>query len=111
MGILNKNENYVLDVKNDNFGGEVLKSEKIVLIDFYADWCMPCQVLSPRIDEIAEERIDIKVVRINVDTELELSNKYGIDAIPTLVVMKDGKEINRLEGLVSKEEILSIIGE
>ena len=109
MGILNKNDEKVIDVTSNNFENEVLKSEKVVLIDFYADWCMPCTLLSPRVEEIAQEREDIKVVRVNVDNEQVLSNKYEIMSIPTLVLIKDGKELNRIVGLVDKEEITYMI--
>lgn len=108
VGILNKNDEKVIDVTSNNFENEVLKSEKVVLIDFYADWCMPCTLLSPRVEEIAQEREDIKVVRVNVDNEQELSNKYEIMSIPTLVLIKEGKEINRIVGLVEKEEIIAM---
>lgn len=88
-----------------NFESEVLKSEKTVLIDFYADWCGPCQMLSPIVQEFANENHDIKVVKINVDEEQELAIKYDVMSIPTLVVIKNGKEINRIVGLVDKKEL------
>lgn len=109
VGILNKNDEKVIDVTSNNFENEVLKSDKVVLIDFYADWCMPCTLLSPRVEEIAQERDDIKIVRVNVDNEQELSNKYEIMSIPTLVLIKEGKEVNRIVGLVDKEEITYMI--
>ena len=74
-----------------NFEEEVLKSEIPVLVDFYADWCGPCQVLSPIVDEVAEERDDIKVGKINVDEQMELAQKYGVMTIPTLLVIKTEK--------------------
>ena len=99
----------VLDVTNSNFEEEVLKSEKTVLVDFYADWCGPCQMLSPIVDEVANEITDIKVCRINVDNEQDLAIKYDVMSIPTLVVIKNGEEVNRTVGLVDKSEILDMI--
>lgn len=78
----------VLDVTSQNFEEEVLKSEKPVLVDFYADWCGPCKMLSPIVDEVANEKEDIKVCRINIDEEQDLAVEYGIMSIPTLVVIK-----------------------
>lgn len=99
----------VLDVTNSNFEEEVLQSKETVLVDFYADWCGPCQMLSPIVDEVANEREDIKVCRINVDNEQDLAIKYDVMSIPTLVVIKNGEEVNRTVGLVDKNEILDII--
>lgn len=73
----------IIKLTKDNFEQEVLKSEKPVLVDFYADWCGPCQMLSPIVDEVAEERDDIKVGKINVDEQMELAQKYGVMTIPT----------------------------
>ena len=99
----------VLKVTSENFSGEVLESDKIVLIDFYATWCSPCKTLSPTIEEIAKERGDIKVVKIDVDEELQISLDYNIISIPTLVVIENGAEKNRVVGIVSKEEIESML--
>lgn len=99
----------VIKVSNKNFETEVLQSEKKVLIDFYADWCGPCQMLSPIVEQVAEENENIKVVKLNVDENQELAIKYGIMSIPTLVVVKDGNEINRTIGLVSKSEVEELI--
>ncbi len=99
----------VLEVNNENFEKEVLESEKPVLIDFFADWCGPCKMLSPIVKQIAEENEQIKVVKINIDNEQDLAVKYGIMSIPTLVVIKNGQESSRSVGLISKEEILELI--
>ena len=99
----------VLEVNNENFEKEVLESEKPVLIDFFADWCGPCKMLSPIVEQIAEENEQIKVVKINIDNEQDLAVKYGIMSIPTLVVIKNGQESSRSVGLISKEEILELI--
>ena len=98
----------VLKINNSNFEEEVLKSKKVVLLDFYAEWCGPCKMLAPVIDQIAKENEDIKVAKINVDEAQELAEKYGIMSIPTLVVIKNGQEIKRQVGLASKSEILSM---
>lgn len=99
----------ILKVTNSNFENEVLSSEKIVLVDFYADWCGPCKMLSPIIEEIAKENEDIKVVKINVDNEQELAIQYGVMSIPTVVAIKQGEEINRKIGLVDKKELLNMV--
>ena len=99
----------VITVTEKNFEDEVLKSEKTVLIDFYADWCGPCKILSPIVDEVAEENEKIKVVKINIDQEENLAVEYQILSIPTLVVIKNGKEVKRRVGVVDKEEILDLV--
>lgn len=99
----------VLKINTQNFKKEVLEETKTVLVDFYADWCGPCKMLSPIIDEIAQEKQEVKFVKINVDEAQELARKYSIMSIPTLVVIKDGKEKNRTVGLVNKSELLEII--
>lgn len=104
-----ENNMEILKVTGENFESEVLKNEKPVLIDFYADWCGPCKMLSPIVDEVAQENTDIKVVKVNVDDAQDLAMKYQIMSIPTLVVIKDGKEFRRTVGLVSKSEIEALI--
>ena len=99
----------VLEVTTQTFQQEVLNSEKTVLIDFYADWCGPCKMLSPVVEEVAQENTDIKVVKINVDNAQELAVKYQIMSIPTLVVVKGGNEVTRSVGVISKTEILEMI--
>lgn len=99
----------ILKVNSENFEEEVLNSKNTVLVDFYADWCGPCKMLSPVIDQIAEENQDIKVVKVNVDNAQDLAMKYQVMSIPTLVVIKEGKEINRSVGLRDKSEIINMI--
>ena len=99
----------VIKVNDSTFEEEVLKSNIPVLVDFYADWCGPCKMLSPTVDEVASENDDIKVVKIDVDESQEVAIKYQIMSIPTLVVIKNGKEVNRSVGVIDKEEILSMI--
>ncbi len=99
----------VIKVNDSTFEEEVLKSNIPVLVDFYADWCGPCKMLSPTVDEVAAENDDIKVVKVNVDESQEVAIKYQVMSIPTLVVIKNGNEVNRSVGLIDKEEILSMI--
>ena len=99
----------VIKVNDNNFEEEVLKSNIPVLVDFYADWCGPCKMLSPTVDEVAAENDDIKVVKVNVDESQEVAIKYQVMSIPTLVVIKNGNEVNRSVGVIDKEEILSMI--
>ena len=98
----------ILKITEENFESEVLQSDKTVLIDFYADWCGPCKVLSPIVEEFASENPDIKVVKVNVDEAQNLAINYEVMSIPTLVVIKDGKEVNRTIGVVNKSEIVSL---
>lgn len=93
-------------VNKDNFEEEVLKSDKLVLIDFYADWCAPCKALAPKIDEIADAHTaDIKVVKINVEESPELAAAFGIRALPTLVTMKDGQGLFGAVGNLPKADL------
>lgn len=98
-----------LNINRLNFQEEVLNSDKPVLLDFWASWCGPCRMVVPIIEEIAEERSDIKVGKINVDEQPELANQFNILSIPTLIVIKNGQEITRSIGAKSKEEILEMI--
>ena len=98
----------IINVKKDNFE-ELRNSGKTILMDFYADWCMPCRMVSPVIDEIADEADDIIVGKINVDNEPELAEAFGVVRIPMLVVMKDGKIYNQAVGVRSKENILEML--
>ena len=98
-----------VNIGMNNFEEEVLKSEKPVLMDFWAPWCGPCRMVGPVVEEIAEERADIKVCKINVDEEGELAAKFGVMSIPTLVVMKNGEITNQSVGMQTKEEILALL--
>ncbi len=100
----------VITLNKNNFEGEVTKSDKTVLIDFWASWCGPCRMMSPVIDEIAEEMGDsIKVGKINIDEERDLAIQYDVMSIPTFIVFKNGKEINRSVGVQDKEEIKGML--
>lgn len=98
----------VMKVSKDNFN-EVKASDKPVLLDFYADWCGPCMMVSPVVDEIAKENPQYLVGKINVDNEPELTRDFGVVSIPLLVVMKDGKIVNQAVGARSKEQILAML--
>lgn len=99
----------ILRVTSQNFEEEVLKSDKTVLVDFYADWCGPCKMLSPIVDEVAKEMNEIKVVKVNVDEAQDLAMNYQVMSIPTLVVIKNGKEAKRSVGLIDKSEIKNLV--
>lgn len=101
-----------LKLTSENYEEEVLKADKPVLVDFYAKWCGPCQRMSPIIDEIAEETIEqIKVGKVNVDENQELAMKYGVETIPTILILKNGEIKNTFVGIKDKSEILKAIGE
>ena len=99
----------VIKLTKDNYEKEVNQSDKPVLIDFFATWCGPCRMVSPIVDEIAEEKTDVKVCKVNVDEEEELAAKFSVMSIPTLIVIKDGKLANKQIGAGNKEKILQLL--
>ena len=99
----------VLHVTKENFEQEVLKSDKPVLLDFWASWCGPCRMLAPILDELAAENPDVKVVKINTDEQMELAAQFNVMSIPALFVMKDGQVTNRTVGVQPKENLLAMM--
>ena len=99
-----------IDISDDNFDSEVLKSDKPVLIDFWAEWCGPCKVLGPVIDEVAEDYSDrVKFVKLNIDNNPSNTQKFGIRGIPTLLLFKNGEKIYTSVGVLSKSELASFL--
>ncbi len=99
----------LLVITQENFEHEVLKSDRPVLVDFWASWCGPCRMLSPIVDRIAEEHSEIKVGKVNVDEQGELAAAFGVMSIPTLVVFRDGKVVKQSVGVQSKNKILEML--
>lgn len=99
----------VIHIDRNNFQSEVLNSDRPVLLDFWAPWCGPCRMVGPILDEIAGERSDIKVAKVNVDEQPELAGQFGVMSIPTLVVMKEGKAVQQAVGVRPKAQILSML--
>ena len=104
-----ENSMEIMKVTSANFEEEVLNSDKTVLIDFYADWCGPCKAYSPIVEAVASENEDIKVVKVNVDDAQDLAIKYQVMSIPTTVVIKNGQEVNRAVGMMSKSDLIEMV--
>ena len=100
----------VITITKENFETEVLKSAQPVLLDFWATWCGPCRMLSPIVDEVAEERTDVKVGKVNVDEQPDLAAEFGVMSIPTLLVFRDGKLVNQSVGARPKSGVLALLG-
>ena len=100
----------VITITKENFAQEVLQSTKPVLLDFWASWCGPCRMLSPIVDEVAEERGDVKVGKVNVDEQPELAGEFGVMSIPTLLVFEQGKLVRQAVGARPKAGVLDLLG-
>ena len=99
----------LINVNTDNFEEEILDAQQTVILDFWAEWCGPCMMLAPILHEVAEENADITVGKVNVDEEPALAQAYGISSIPTLVVIKNGKEVKRSVGVIPKAKIEELV--
>ena len=102
-------ESKILKVESDTFEEEVLNSTKTVVIDFYATWCGPCKMYTPIVEEFAEENEDIKVVKIDIDETQDIAFEYNVMSIPTTIIIKDGKEVDRAVGIISKEILSQMV--
>ena len=100
----------IVHANAQTFPQEVLQSNETVLVDFWAAWCGPCRMLSPIVDEVAEERTDVKVGKVNVDEQPELASQFGVMSIPTLLVFRDGKLVNQAVGARPKAGVLALLG-
>ena len=98
-----------ININKEIFEEVVMKSEKPVLVDFWAPWCGPCRYVLPLVEEIAQERSDIKVCKVNVDEEMKLARQFRVMSIPTLMVVKNGEIVNRVSGALNKHEILELL--
>lgn len=96
-------------VNKDNFESEVLKSEKTILVDFFATWCGPCQMLGPVLEKISNSRAEFDIAKIDIDEAQDLAIQYGIEVVPTMVIFKQGKPVETMSGLMNAEEIVSKI--
>ncbi len=97
-------------IKSEDFENRVLKNEKIILVDFFATWCGPCKMLSPILEQVAQET-DAEIVKVDIDESMDLARKFGIMSVPTMILFKNGEEIDRATGLRQKSQILSMINQ
>lgn len=108
-GLNGRKENGPVTITKDNFDQEAMKSRKPILLDFWASWCIPCRMMGPVIEKVANERTNAVVGKVNVDEEPELAQRFGVMGIPTLIVVKDGKVINQSTGARPKAAVLSLL--
>ena len=104
-----ENNMSVLTITKENFQSEVIESSKPVLLDFWASWCGPCRMMSPVVDQVAEEREDIKVGKVNVDEQPELASQFQVMTIPTFLVFSEGEVVNKAIGVMSKQKVLDLL--
>ena len=97
-------------IKSEDFENRVLKNEKTILVDFFATWCGPCKMLSPILEQVAQET-DVEIVKVDIDESMDLARKFGIMSVPTMILFKNGEEIDRATGLRQKSQILSMINQ
>ena len=105
-----RKEGYLLNLTKENFAQEVLQSDKTVLVDFYADWCGPCKMQGPVLEELANDRDDVKVCKLNIDEQRDLAIEYGVMSIPTLMIVKGGEVTYKEVGLTQRRELDKILG-
>lgn len=98
-----------ISVNKENFENDVLKSEKIVLVDFFATWCGPCKMLSPVLEQVSEESDKAVIAKLDIDESLDIAKEYNVMSVPTMIIFKEGKEVDRLVGLRQKSQILEAI--
>lgn len=96
-------------INKNNFQDEVLNSKKPVLVDFFATWCGPCQMLSPVLEKISNSRAEIDIAKVDIDKSMELARQYNIEVVPTMIIFKDGKAVKQVQGFYSEDEIMSLI--
>lgn len=101
----------IMHVTKENFENEVLKSKKPVLVDFFATWCGPCKMLSPILEQVADETDKVKILKVDIDEGMEIAEEYGIMSVPTLILFKDGKEMSRELGFRQKKQLIDLINE
>lgn len=99
----------VIELTNETFDSEVLEADRLVIVDFWATWCTPCRMLTPILEELAEEHPEIKVCKINVDEAQDIAERYGIMSLPILVFFENGEIMDESIGLISKEQLLSLL--
>ncbi|ANR71105.1 thioredoxin [Selenomonas sp. oral taxon 126] len=99
----------IIELTSETFDAEVLQSDRLVIVDFWATWCTPCRMLAPVLEEIAAERTDIKICKINVDEAQDIAEKYGVMSLPILIFFENGEAVNESLGLISKDQLVSLL--
>lgn len=99
----------IIELTSETFDAEVLQSDRLVIVDFWATWCTPCRMLAPILEEIAAERTDIKICKINVDEAQDIAEKYGVMSLPILIFFENGEAVNESLGLLSKDQLVSLL--